>query len=466
MAEAMNKCGKAPKMRYMLLLIAVCTCLTQAEVTRSVGIVNYPNGVPMPYSGSYGGQMNQSGGYNVPYYIPTKIRILLTRNISNLNTNRLSAPELSYFGAIGVGSPPKMFNVVFDTGSSEIWLPYYNWFIFANNLHYSDGYHCKSSSTCIAHERKFTLDYRHTRMSGETYEDLFTLYEDMQKYDAPVIMVAPQTSFGQNFLGITDTSDEQFRYKPYDGVIGLAPVAQSSSGTRNILLSLQQEQQRRIQVQQVGGNYQAQPGGNYMPEAGPGAAYYRPSSGQLNQADLVFAIWINPNQNSRYGGELMLGGVDENRFVGDIFFHRINSWFDWQLPLTYVQLGSQIISCSNGCNAIFDTGANSLVGPRQDIELIYQELQAQYERDADLWTVDCARIDQYPSLVFRLDDTPYMIYSRHYIRMFRYSDNVVCYLTIKPWDQPNWVLGTSFIGAYYTVFDFSGRRIGFATPRV
>lgn len=461
-------------MRFLLLaLVGFLTSETQAsDLTRASGLIGHPGGPnygpydthPAPNQSYFGQQPPQGGLYQ---QFPSRIRISLTRNISVQNNYRLTAPELSYFGAIGVGSPPKMFNVVFDTGSSEIWLPYYNWFPLANNLHYSDGYSCRDSSTCVAQKREFSIEYRGTRMSGETYEDLVTLYEDMQKDDAPVL-VGTQLAIGQNFLAIEDTSDEQFRYKPYDGVVGLAPVAQSSSGTRNVLLSIQQEHQRRMNIYQ-----QQYPGqANYLPENGPAAysnnqQYYRPNSGgQAHQADLVFSFWINPNQNSRYGGDLMLGGIDENRFLGDIFFHRINSWFDWQLSLAYVQLGGQIVSCAGGCNAILDTGANSLVGPRAEVEQIYAELQAQYDSDAQLWLVDCNRIDQYPSLVFRLDDTPYTIFSRHYIRMFRFRENIVCHLAIKPWDRNgDWLLGTSFIGAYYTVFDFSARRVGFATPR-
>ena len=455
------------RMGLLTLVGLASLCLARAELTRSAGLISYPGGGggsgPNP-EGHFSQSYPQPDETNGPFYLPSRIRISLTRNVTNPNPYRLSAPEMSYFGAIGVGTPPKMFNVVFDTGSSELWLPYYNWFPFANNLHYSEGYSCRDSSTCVAPKREFTLDYRHTKLSGATYEDLFTLYEDMQKDEAPV-MVGPQVSFGQNFIAIDDASDEQFRYKPYDGVVGLAPVAQSSSGNRNVLLSLQLEQQRRMQLNQ-GASYPQQVG--YYQQAGPAAGTpYASGAGyfQKPSSELMFAFWINPNQNSRYGGELMLGGVDENRFVGDIYFHRINSWFDWQLPLSFVQLGGQLVSCQNGCSAILDTGANSLVGPRQDVELIHQEIGARYERDAGLWLVDCNLIDQYPTLLFKIEDTPYVIYARHYVKMFRFKDSILCHLAIKPWDQQNWVLGTSFIGAYYTVFDFSSRRVGFATPR-
>lgn len=386
---------------------------------------------------------------------------MLTRNISNLNQARLTAPEVSYFGAIGVGTPAKMFNVVFDTGSSETWLPEYTWNPFANNLHYSEGYKCGDSRTCQALKREFNLVYRGTKLEGETYADMFTIYQDMQKDDATVL-VAPSLSFNQNLLAIDEAEDEQFRWKPYDGVVGLAPVPQSGSGTRNILLSMQQEHQRRMSS---GDNSVYNSNGH---ETGPSSVVDNNGlGGRYNNqyVQLMFGFWFNPNQNSRHGGELMLGGADENRFSGDVFFHKISSWFEWQLLLNNVMLGGQVISCQGGCTAVFDTGANSLVGPSQDVETIYSELQAQHNREANLWVVDCDRIDQYPVIVFRMDNSPYTLYPRHYIKMFRFRDQVVCHLAIKPWSQQGWLLGTSFIGAYYTVFDFTGRRIGFATPR-
>lgn len=458
------------------LLLVLCASLAfqvKAENTRSAGIVQFPQHgshdgfapQPAPLSGQVYNSFNQN---QMP-----QIRIFLTRNMSNLNNDRLRAPQVSYFGAVGVGTPAKMFNVVFDTGSSEIWVPYSNWFPFANNLHYSDGYKCGDSKTCSPSKREFTIDYRGTKLRGETYDDVFTIYEDMQKDDAQY-MVARHFNFPQNFMAIEEASDEQFRYKPYDGVIGLAPVAQSGSGTRSFLLSYQQEHQRRQydpqfnpqQVQQQNDQHMNAPSSIADPN---GASYYRQPNGynqQVQTPHLVFAFWFNPNQNSRHGGELVIGGVDENRFVGDIFFHRLSSYFDWQLPLSQVMLGAEVISCSTGCQAILDTGANSLVGPRDDVASIRDSLQAQHDSDSDLWLVDCARMNGYPTITFRIEETPYTLYPQHYIKMFKFRESIVCHLGVKPWDRPNWLLGTTFISGYYTVFDFAARRVGFATPRV
>lgn len=357
------------------------------------------------------------------------IRIVLTRNISFVGQERMTAPKVSYFGAIGVGSPMKTFNVVFDTGSSETWLPYYLWLPFANNLHYRDGYKCGDSHTCKRTKREVKLSYRGTELSGEIYDEQFSIFEDTTKEQIEY-SASHQLDFPHSFLGVDSASDEQFRYMPYDGVVGLAPVDQSKSGQHMVISVF--DHNRIIHPAPSGNPY-------------------------------IFGFWFNPDQQSTYGGELTLGGVDPRRIGRSINYHKVVGWHEWRLSLRAVKLGSKVVSCSQGCDAIFDTGANSIIGPKEDVEGIYSMIQATHDESSNLWLVNCEDIDSLPNLIFVIDNYSYLITPHHYVKLFKYKGSLVCHLAIKPWEENRWILGTTFIGAYYTVFDFNHRQIGLAS---
>lgn len=430
---------------------------------------------------------SSASNHGLPYlYIPNSsytIPIRLTRNmsISPADQRGIVAHEINYYGAIRIGTPPRKFNVMFDTATSKIWLP------LARDANHTSGYNCSSSSTCVATRREYTFDYRGTILIGGEYEDLSFDHREgfikVPQQDAP-LKVKYRANCTLKFLAIRTlgTVDKHFKNKPYDGVIGMAPVPQTSTGTTNILLILKQDYRvRRRYYLDNGVRDPSSSSGNRTSIGGSsgtssGSSTYVQKhvdeyeelfyTDKYKKWETMFGMWINPNKSSSYGGELVLGGLDEDRFIGDIFYHRVINRFDWQITLLSVQLGGQVISCTKGCTATLDSGVNSFFGPRDDVEMIYKLLQARREPESNLWIVDCDRVNEYPQLLFRLEDVPYSLFPRHYINKFDHLNKTVCYIAIETWLKPGWILGTNFLGAFYTVFDSGNRRVGFATPRL
>lgn len=73
-------------------------------------------------------------------------------------------------------------------------------------------------------------------------------------------------------------------------------------------------------------------------------------------AQPVFAFWLNRAADEELGGELTLGGLDENRYVGPITYTPVTRRGYWQIAMDAVMGGggasSTKLACANGCQVL------------------------------------------------------------------------------------------------------------------
>ncbi|KAH0760329.1 hypothetical protein KY290_016402 [Solanum tuberosum] len=218
--------------------------------------------------------------------------------------------DVQYFAEIGIGSPPQHFAVVFDTASSNLWVPSSKC-IFSIACYLRSKYRSRLSTTYtkIGNPSKIPFGTRSVR-------GLFS--QDNVKVGSSVINQ-------QVFTEVTREGFFTFLSARYDGVLGLG--FQDVAAERvtpvwyNMLL-------QRIVTQPI------------------------------------FSLWLNRDPKSRLGGEILFGGVDSTHFRGQHTYVPVAQNGYWEIEIGDVVIGNNSTGlCKGGCPAIVDTGTSFLAGP-------------------------------------------------------------------------------------------------------
>jgi phytepsin len=402
--------------------------------------------------------------------------------------------DAQYYGPITIGTPAQNFLVVFDTGSSNLWIPSSkcNFLQVPCDLHHK--YHSDKSSSYVANGTAFSIQYGSGAMSGFLSED--------------VVSVAGINVQRQTFAEATKEPGLAFMFAKFDGILGLAYSTISVDGVTPVFYNM------------VAQNLVPQP---------------------------VFGFWLDRIVNGTSGGELVFGGVDSSHYTGDFTFLPVTRQAYWQFVMDDVQINGQSFGACNasGCPAIADSGTSLIAGPmvivnalnakigavgllaeecdmmieqyapqiingiiqkdppaticadiglcpnsstcfmcktalsalyvilgenttQENIEKQLEQLCNNLPEPTGEALVDCSLIPKMPTISFTLAGKSFSLTPDQYILQLSAEGQTECIsgfmgIDLPPEVGPLWILGDVFIGVYYAQFDLGNNRVGFAT---
>ncbi|KAH0836319.1 aspartic peptidase domain-containing protein [Lanmaoa asiatica] len=324
--------------------------------------------------------------------------------------------DSGYYGSLAIGTPLTSFDVVLDTGSSDLWV-----------VDSSCGSACKniatlnpsSSSTFKNLSTSFLVQYGSGEAAGSVAQD--------------VVEMAGFSVSNQGFA-VVDTMTTNLLTSPVSGIMGLAwqPIASSQQ----------------------------------MPFWQTLA-----SSGAMDSA--LFAIQLRRYSNASKpstlepGGELTIGYTNSSLYTGSIDYIDIPGTPDyWYLPLDSLTVQGTAVSVGSGTIAAIDTGTTNIAGPSSAIQAIYAQIPNSSPASGQF-----SGYYQYPcstsvTVEFSFGGNTWAMSAADF--EFATISSTECIgaffdiSTSSGSSTPSWIIGDAFLKNVYSVFRYNPPSIGFA----
>lgn len=143
----------------------------------------------------------------------------------------------------------------------------------------------------------------------------------------------------------------------------------------------------------------------------------------------VFCLHLY-DQKARIGGELIIGGCDTEAD----FYVPISKPGHWQFHVSFIQFTKQnekldkkqilFTACKNGCQAVLDSGASLIYGPRNEIKIINRRFGSYMDKRTQQYVLRCCRKDL-PNVVINIDGHKIILEPKHYLVRIGVSDQVL-----------------------------------------
>jgi len=317
--------------------------------------------------------------------------------------------DAQYFGTIAVGTPPQQLRIVYDTGSSNLWVNKQTG-LFSTHKHYDET----KSSTYVKNGSTFNIRYGSGPVSGYYSKDTIHLGDiDITDY---------------TFAEVNNTKGlgPAWAAGHFDGICGMGWDDISVDHVKTPLRAL-------VDSKKLAAN---------------AFAFYLGSGGAK--------------------GELVLGGVDPAHYTGDFSYVPVietvpGKWGYWTLAMDDAKVGGKSVTTVR--KAIVDSGTSLLAVPTADIKKIADAVGAKqvlpFPPFNKEYKIDCNTPG--PDIEFVIAGKSYTLKKADYVL----NESGQCLLGFTGLDVPApsgplYILGDVFMRAYYVKFDVDNKQLGFA----
>lgn len=311
-----------------------------------------------------------------------------------------------YFGPVEIGTPGQQFQVAFDTGSSNLWLPSVNCTSISCLIHHR--YDSSKSSTYHCNGKPFKIRYGSGSVEGVLSDD--------------VVRVADLQVRNQTFGEVITETGISWLFAKIDGILGMAYPSISVEGVVPVWDNIVKE-------------------------------------GLVDQN--VFSFYLS-NDTESSESVLILGGTDSRYYSGSLHYVPVTNLTYWMIRMGDVTVGGQPQhACSPSCPAVVDTGTSVIAGPLEAMLPILLKTKVDST---------CRNLHELPDVTFSIGGRDVVLTPDQYVIKMQQFGVTVCLTGFLPIKLPPelgklWILGDVFLRAQYSVYDRAQNRVGFAPAK-
>ncbi|GAA5899177.1 hypothetical protein JCM8208_003026 [Rhodotorula glutinis] len=228
--------------------------------------------------------------------------------------------DAAYFGGISIGTPAQSFEVIFDTGSADLWVP--------------------SSKSSTSHDK--LRDSASSSLETSSAEwDITYGTGSSEGYLARDVVSAGGYTVQQQIFALADTSAPVVEALPSDGICGMAFSTIATSGAPTFLENL-------ITADSIS-----------QPQVG----FYLQRAKDLTKQ----------SRGTIGGGEMCVGCADSSKYTGQLSWNAVTAQSYWEVESDGVAVDGNVVSGTNMAVAL-DTGTTLIYVPTSVASALYSQL--------------------------------------------------------------------------------------------